>query len=58
MTMLGGRQKLEQLNVERKIFRNFKIENIKITKDDFFDLLIFEFICSFFLFYFSNNHNV
>ena len=29
----GGGQHLERRNVERSIFRNFKITNIKITKD-------------------------
>ena len=43
----GGRN-LEQWNVERPIFRNFKIANIKITKDELFDNFIFEFNFSFF----------
>ena len=39
---MGGGQ-----NLERPIFRNFKIANIKITKDEFFDNIIFEFNFSF-----------
>ena len=31
---LGGDQNLERQNVERPIFRNLKITNIKITKDE------------------------
>ena len=45
---LGGGQNLERRNVERPIFRNFKIANIKITKDELFDHFIFEFNFSFF----------
>ena len=41
-------QHLEQRNVEQPIFRNFKIANIKITKDKLFDNFIFEFNSSFF----------
>ena len=32
--LLGGGQNLERRNVERPIFRNFKIANIKITEDE------------------------
>ena len=39
----GGGQHLEQPNVERPIFRNYKIANIKITEDELFDNFIFEF---------------
>ena len=35
--LLGGGQNLERRNVERPIFRNFKITNIKITKDELLD---------------------
>ena len=35
-------------NVERPIFRNFKIANIKITKDEFFDIFTLEFNFLFF----------
>ena len=31
----GGGQNLERRNVGRPIFRNFKITNIKTTKDEF-----------------------
>ena len=41
---LGGGQNLERRNVEQPIFRNFKIANIKITKDESFHGFIFEFI--------------
>ena len=44
----GGSQNFERRNVERLTFRNFKIVNIKITKDDLFDSFIIEFI--FFIF--------
>ena len=40
----GGVQNLEWLNVERPIFRNFKITNIKIAKDELVDFFIVEFI--------------
>ena len=39
----GGGQNLERRNVERPIFRNFKITNIKILKDELIDSFIFEF---------------
>ena len=45
---MGGGQNLERRNVERPIFRNFKIVNIKLTKDELFDNFIFEFDFSFF----------
>ena len=34
--LLGGDQNFERLNVERPTLRNFKITNIKITKDELF----------------------
>ena len=34
---LGGGQNLEPRNVERLIFRNFEIANIKMTIDELFD---------------------
>ena len=43
----SGRQNLGRRNIERLIFRNFKIANIKITKDELFDRFIFEFIFHF-----------
>ena len=42
--ILGGGQNFERRNVERKIFRNFKIANMKITKIELFESFIFEFI--------------
>ena len=48
---MGGGQNLERRNVERPIFRNFKITNIKITKYELFDSFIFEFIFSLFINY-------
>ena len=44
----SGGQNLERRNVERPIFRNFKIANIKITENKLFDNFIFEFNFSFF----------
>ena len=35
-------------NFERLKFRNFKVANIKMTKDEFSDSVIIEFIYSFF----------
>ena len=47
---LGGVQNLEWSNVERPVFRNFKITDIKIAKDQLSDYFIYEFwVCSFFL---------
>ena len=46
--ILGGDQNLERRNVKRPIFRNLKIANIKITKDELLDNFIFEFNFSFF----------
>ena len=40
-------QKLERRNVERPEFRNLKISNIKITKDELIDSFISEFIVHF-----------
>ena len=45
---LGGDQNLERRNVERSIFRNFKIANIKVTKDELFDNFMIDFL--FFIF--------
>ena len=41
---MGRGQNLERRNVKRPKFRNFKITNIKITKDELFDSFIIEFI--------------
>ena len=40
---MGGGQNLERQNVERPVFRNFEIANIKVKKDELFDNFIFEF---------------
>ena len=53
----GGDQNLERRNVERPILGNFKIANIKITKDELFDNFIFEFNFSFFRNH-SNTQNI
>ena len=37
---MGSGQNLERRNVERPIFRNFKITNIKITKDELIVLFL------------------
>ena len=47
----GGGRNLERRNVARPIFWNFKITNIKITKDELFDSFIFEIIFSLFINY-------
>ena len=46
---ISGGENLERRNVERSIFRNFKIANNQMTKDELFDIFIIEFIC--FIFY-------
>ena len=48
IVVMGGGQNLERRNVERPIFRNLKIANIKITRNELFDNFIFEFNFSFF----------
>ena len=48
LIIMGGIQNLEWSNVERPIFRNFKITNIKIEKDELFDYFIYEFIFYYF----------
>ena len=45
--LLGGGQNLERRNLERPIFRNFKIANIKITKNELFANFIFYLIFEF-----------
>ena len=45
---MGEGQNLERRNVERRMFRNFKIANIKITKDELLNNFIFKFNSSFF----------
>ena len=44
----GGIKNLESSNVERPIFRNFEITNIKMAKDELFDY----FICKFIFYYY------
>ena len=44
---LGGSQNLERRNVERPIYRNFKIANIQIMKNELLDSFIFEWIFNF-----------
>ena len=39
---MSGGQNLERRNVERPVLRNFKIANIKVKKDEWFDNFIFE----------------
>ena len=53
---LGGGQNFERRNLERSIFRNFKIANIKITKDELCDSFVIEFfIFLFFINYLNTN---
>ena len=40
--MVGGVQNLESTNVERPIFRNFKITKIKVAKYELFDYFIYK----------------
>ena len=54
---LGEGQNFERRNVERPIFRNIKIANIKITRDELFDSFIFELIFLF-LENFLNTRNI
>ena len=44
---MGGVQNLELSNVERPIFRNFKITNIKIAKDELFSYFMYDFFVFF-----------
>ena len=50
---MGGRQNFERRNIERPIFRNFKTANVKITKYELFDPLIFEFLFLFLINYYN-----
>ena len=45
----GGGQNMERRNLERSIFLNFEIANIKITKYELFDYFIFKFNFPFFI---------
>ena len=46
---MGGGQPFEQPNLERSIFRNFEISNIKRTKEEFnffnFKFIFYSHIC-------------
>ena len=44
----GRDQNLERRNVERPVFRNFEIANIKFKKDELLDNFMFELFFSFF----------
>ena len=57
MKKMGGGRNFERRNVERLALRNFKIANIKITKDELFDSFIIGFIFSFFRNY-LNTQNI
>ena len=48
MKCCGGGQNLERQYVERPVFQNFEIANIKMKKDELFDNFIFEIFFSFF----------
>ena len=54
---VGEGQNLERRNVERSVFRNFKIANIKMRKDELFDNSIVEFFFSCFI-KCLNNQNI
>ena len=54
--LAGGSQNLKRRNVERPMFRNFKIANTKMTIDRLFDNFIIEFFFSFFINYLNNQH--
>ena len=55
---MGGGQNLEQRNVKRPIFRNFKIANNKMTKDELFDSFIIEFFFFSFFINYLNDQNI
>ena len=44
----GGGRNFERPNVERPIFRNLKIADVKSYEVQLFDFFIYEIICSFF----------
>ena len=58
MKLSGGVKNLKWSNVERPIFRNFKITNIKIAKDKLFDYFIYEFIGNSFFLNYLNARNI
>ena len=43
----GGGENAERRNIERPLFRNFKIANIRIMKDELFDSFVFDFFLFF-----------
>ena len=49
----GGGQSLKKSNVKWPLFRISKTANIKIAKDELFNIFIFEFILLFFRNYFN-----
>ena len=49
MIRMSESSHLEQPKLERPIFRNFEITNIKRTKDELFDIFTFEFIFYFYI---------
>ena len=55
--VMGRGQNLERWNVERPIFRNFEIENIKRMKDELFHGFIFELIFLHFFFELAEGRN-
>ena len=56
--LLGEDQNLE-LNVERLLFRTSKISNIKRTKDELFDFIIFDFFKKIYIcLNYSNTQNI
>ena len=52
MKLWDGGQNFERRNVERPIFRNFKITKFEIAKDELFDNLIYEFTFCYYFFKF------
>ena len=53
----GGGQNLERRDVEIPVLRNFEITNIKIKKDELFDIFIFVLLILFFRNY-LNTQNI
>ena len=54
----GGGQHFEQPNLERPIFRNFEIPNIKRTKNELFDFFNLEFFFFYICLNYSNTNNI
>ena len=56
---MGGDQNLEELNVERNVFRTSEISKIKKTKDELCDFIIFDFyFYSYICLNYSNTQNI